>query len=126
MRKLRYVPKPKTLVHITCRTIQGLYLFRPGPESNDVFLGVLGTAQGINGLLRWPILGWPGVHCFGARIDGTPMTGHWFDRSQEHAARVRGEEYSRFEYATTRPWSSPRFPAGLISPTKPTVNASLP
>src|SRR5438128_7926295 len=45
MRKLRYVPKPKTLVHITCRTIQGLYLFRPGPEFNDVFLGVLGKAQ---------------------------------------------------------------------------------
>src|SRR5436853_5554908 len=182
MRKLRYVPKPKTLVHITCRTIQGLYLFRPGPEFNDVFLGVLGKAQrdcGIdlcavsvlsshfhllsvvddvkqaadfmrnlksrlaledNGLTGWSgtvfdrryemavvtdeeaaqvevfkyvlaqsvkeqlverIQDWPGVHSFRFLVEGTAMTGHWFDRSQEHAARVRGEEYSRFEYATT-------------------------
>src|SRR3954463_10952550 len=182
MRKLRYVPKPKTLVHITCRTLQGLYLFRPGPEFNDVFLGVLGKAQRdcevdlcavsvlsshfhllavvddvkqaadfmrnlksklaleTNRLTGWSgpvfdrryemavvteeeaaqveifkyilaqgvkeqlverIQDWPGVHSFGALVDGTPMIGHWFDRSQEHAARVRGEEYSRFEYATT-------------------------
>ncbi len=180
--KTSYVPKPKTLVHITCRTLQGLYLFRPGPEFNDVFLGVLGKArrdcevdlcavsvmsshfhllavvddvkqaadfmrnlksklaletnrltgwrgtvfdrryemavvtdeeaaqvevfkyilaQGVKEQLVERIQDWPGVHSFGALLEGTPMTGHWFDRSQEHAARVRGEEYSRFEYATT-------------------------
>src|SRR5437763_8356948 len=182
MRKLRYVPKPKTLVHITCRTIQGLYLFRPGPEFKDVFLGVLGKAQrdcevelcavsvmsshfhllsvvddvkhaadfmrnfksklaletnrltgwsgtvfdrryemavvtdeeaaqvevfkyilaqGVNEQLVERIQDWPGVHSFGALVEGIAMTGHWFDRSQEHAARVRGEEYSRIEYAQT-------------------------
>ena len=45
MRKIRYVPKSQTLVHITCRTIQGRYLFRPGPQFNDLFLGALGKAQ---------------------------------------------------------------------------------
>ncbi len=180
MRKLRYVPKPKTLVHITCRTINGLYLFRPGPEFNDAFLGVLGKAQrdcelelcavsvlsthfhllsivddvkqaadfmrnfksklaletnrmtgwsgpvfdrryemavvtdeeaaqvevlkyilaqGVKEQLVERILDWPGVHSFGAPLEGTPLTGHWFDRSQEHAARVRGEEYDRLQYA---------------------------
>src|SRR3954466_15720868 len=46
-RKLRYInPSPKpTLVFITCRTIQGRYLFRPGPQFNDLFLGVLGRVQ---------------------------------------------------------------------------------
>jgi REP element-mobilizing transposase RayT len=44
-RRLRYVPKPQTLVHITCRTIQGRYLFRPDPQFNDLFLGALGKAQ---------------------------------------------------------------------------------
>ncbi|HEX3556714.1 MAG TPA: transposase [Thermoanaerobaculia bacterium] len=182
MRKLRYVPKSKTLVHITCRTIQGRYLFRPGPEFNDVFLGVLGKAQRdcevdlcavsvlsshfhllsvvddvkqaanfmrnfksklaleTNRLTGWSgtvfdrryemavvtdeeaaqvevfkyvlaqgakeqlverIQDWPGVHSFGALLEGTPLTGHWFDRSREHASRVRGEEYDRLQHATT-------------------------
>ncbi|HEX3552600.1 MAG TPA: hypothetical protein VIA62_05180 [Thermoanaerobaculia bacterium] len=184
MRKLRYVPKPKTLVHITCRTINGLYLFRPGPEFNDVLLGVLGKAQrdcGVdlcavsvlsshfhllsvvddvkqaadfmrnfksklaletNRLTDWSgavfdrryemavvtdeeaaqvevfkyilaqgvkeqlverILDWPGVHSFGALLEGTPLIGHWFDRSQEHAAQIRGEKYDRLQYATVEP-----------------------
>ena len=29
-RKLRYIPDPPTLVFITCRTVQGRFLFRPG------------------------------------------------------------------------------------------------
>jgi hypothetical protein len=44
-RKLRYIPDPPTLVSITCRTIQGRFLFRPGPAFNDRFLGILGRAQ---------------------------------------------------------------------------------
>src|SRR6476659_7752742 len=46
-RKQRYIPlSPKpTLVFITCRTIQGRYLFRPGPQFNDLFLGILGRVQ---------------------------------------------------------------------------------
>jgi len=44
-RKLRYVPQSRTLVSITNRTIQGRYLFRPGPSFNDLFLGTLGRTQ---------------------------------------------------------------------------------
>ena len=44
-RKLRYIPDPPTLVSITCRTVQGRFLFRPGPAFNDRFLGILGRAQ---------------------------------------------------------------------------------
>jgi hypothetical protein len=45
MRKLRHVPRPRTLVSITNRTIQGRYLLRPGPSLNDIFLGILGRTQ---------------------------------------------------------------------------------
>ncbi|MBW8873979.1 MAG: transposase [Acidobacteria bacterium] len=180
-RKLRYVPEPKSLVHVTCRTIQGRDLFRPGPEFNDLFLGVLGKAQRdceveihavsaisnlfhllltvddaqqttdfmrnfksklaleVNRLTGWqgtvferrydmtvvtgedaaqieclkhvlaqPVQGqlverideWPGVHSMPALLEGRPLTGHWFDRSQETAARSRGEEHGRLKYAT--------------------------
>jgi hypothetical protein len=30
---------------------------------------------------------WPGVHSAAALIDGTPLMGHWLDRTQEFAAR---------------------------------------
>jgi REP element-mobilizing transposase RayT len=180
-RKIRYVPQPNTLVHITSRTIQGRYLFLPGPQFNDLFLGALGKAQGdcevainavsvlsshfhlllvvddaeqvanfmrnfnsklaleVNRLTGWEgtVFGrrydmtvvtdeelaqagtlkyvlaqsvkeqlveraedWPGVHSLPALLEGEPLTGHWFNRSQEHGARVRGEEYGRLQYAT--------------------------
>jgi REP element-mobilizing transposase RayT len=44
-RKLRHVPGKQTLVAITCRTVQGRFLFRPSEELNDMVLGVLGRAQ---------------------------------------------------------------------------------
>jgi len=44
-RKLRFVPYAQTLISITCRTVQGRFLFRPGPALNDFVLGVLGRAQ---------------------------------------------------------------------------------
>src|SRR5258708_12690643 len=44
-RKLRYVPEPRTLVFITCRTVQGRFLLRPGPALNDIVLGTLGRCQ---------------------------------------------------------------------------------
>jgi len=43
---------------------------------------------------------WPGVHSAGALIDGTPLEGHWFDRTQEFAARLRREDVGRMRYAT--------------------------
>lgn len=45
MRRLRCVLEKDTLVSITCRTVQGRFLFRPCREVNDVLVGVLGRAQ---------------------------------------------------------------------------------
>src|SRR5258708_38170310 len=44
-RKLRFIPHARTLISITCRAIQGRFLFRPGLQRNDVVLGGLGRAQ---------------------------------------------------------------------------------
>jgi REP element-mobilizing transposase RayT len=168
-------------VFVTCRTIQGRYLFRPGPEFNDLFLGILGRAQSrhemricgacvlsshfhlllevddarqlarfmrdlksklareVNRLTGWRgtvfhrrydmavvteeeaaqvgrlayILShgvkenlveraqeWPGVHCVKALLKGEPLTGHWFDRSREYAARNQRQAFERLCYAT--------------------------
>ncbi|HEX3554128.1 MAG TPA: hypothetical protein VIA62_12955 [Thermoanaerobaculia bacterium] len=43
---------------------------------------------------------WPGVHSIHTLLEGTPLTGHWFNRSQEHAARGRGEEFGPLQHAT--------------------------
>ncbi|HEX4965123.1 MAG TPA: transposase [Thermoanaerobaculia bacterium] len=180
-RKLRFVPHARTLISITCRTVQGRFLLRPGPLLNDIVLGILGRAQRryettisafsvlsshvhlllvvdsakeasdfmrytksklareVNRLTGWrgPVFDrryemtvvtdeeaaqierlryvlsqsvkeglvervsqWPGVHCAGALIDGTPLVGHWFDRTLEFAARLRGEDFGRMRYAT--------------------------
>jgi len=44
---------------------------------------------------------WPGAQCVEALVRGRPLEGLWFDRTREYAARVRGEEFRRMEYATT-------------------------
>jgi hypothetical protein len=43
---------------------------------------------------------WPGVHCAGALIEGTPLVGHWFNRTLEFAARLRHEVVGPLRYAT--------------------------
>jgi REP element-mobilizing transposase RayT len=43
---------------------------------------------------------WPGVNAAQALLDGTPLKGLWFNRSQEHAARNRGKAFHRLEFAT--------------------------
>ncbi|HSK77570.1 MAG TPA: hypothetical protein VLQ45_14055 [Thermoanaerobaculia bacterium] len=43
-RKIRIVPEGGGLFEITCRTIHGRLLFRPGTELNDIFVGVLARA----------------------------------------------------------------------------------
>ncbi|HEX7181154.1 MAG TPA: transposase [Thermoanaerobaculia bacterium] len=43
---------------------------------------------------------WPGLHCVQALLDGEPLAGYWFDRTKEYAARLRGEDFGRLEYAT--------------------------
>jgi REP element-mobilizing transposase RayT len=43
---------------------------------------------------------WPGVHCVNALLTGQSLEGTWFDRTQEFAARNRGEDFSPRHYAT--------------------------
>jgi hypothetical protein len=42
---------------------------------------------------------WPGVHGVRALTEGKVLEGLWFDRTQEYAARRRGEDFSRLRYA---------------------------
>ncbi len=43
---------------------------------------------------------WPGVHSIREILAGEPIRGRWFDRTQEFAARNRGEDFGRLQYAT--------------------------
>ena len=43
-RALRYVP-PHSLVEVTCRTLQGRFLLRPGRRLNELVVGALAMAQ---------------------------------------------------------------------------------
>jgi putative transposase len=179
-RKLRYLPAPRTLVFITCRTVQGRFLLRPGPALNDIVLGTLGRCQRnhdltlcavtalsshfhllavvedtrqiagfmrdfksklareVNRLTRWqgPVFArrydmavvtaeegaqierlayilsngvkeglvehvrdWPGVQSARALLDGEPLTGHWFERTREYAARNRRLPFEPLRFA---------------------------
>jgi hypothetical protein len=40
------------------------------------------------------------VHCVQTLTEGKILEGLWFDRTQEYAARRRGEDFSRLQYAT--------------------------
>jgi hypothetical protein len=51
------------------------------------------------GLVATP-LEWPGVHALRPLLSGEPVEGRWFDRTQEYAARRRGEDFERLRYAT--------------------------
>jgi hypothetical protein len=59
---------------------------------------VLGQAVKANLVER--VNQWPGVHSARALIGGTPLEGHWFDRTQEFAARLRREDIGPMRYAT--------------------------
>src|SRR6476659_8095219 len=58
-------------------------------------------ANGVKENLVERVCQWPGVHSAEALIHGTPLEGHWFDRTREHAARNQGEELSREEHVFT-------------------------
>jgi len=38
--------------------------------------------------------------CHPELLEGKPLKGLWFDRTQEYAARIRGEDVDRLKYAT--------------------------
>ena len=191
-RRLRYLtPEGSGLVEVTCRTLQGRFLLRPGKELNEIVLGALGRAQelypvgicafafGSNHyhlLLRvedtrqmssflchfnsnlareagrlygwrekfWgrrfqaiPISeeeaaqlerlryvlahgckeglvdrlrDWPGVSVLPVLLEEQPLKGIWFDRTQEYAARRRGEAFDRLRYATAYSLKLERLP----------------
>ena len=44
-RRVRFLPEGDCLVEVTCRTIQGRHLLRPGPRLNRLVVGVLARAQ---------------------------------------------------------------------------------
>ena len=57
-------------------------------------------AQGTKEFLVERVLDWPGVHCARHLIDGTPMVGRWFDRSEEGKV---GEEVGSVERVVLSP-----------------------
>ncbi len=42
----------------------------------------------------------PASHAIRELLEGKPLKGLWFDRTQEYAARNRGEDFDRLKYAT--------------------------
>ncbi len=67
-------------------------------------------AHGVKENLVERVLDWPGVHAARAILEDKPLTGYWFDRTQEYAARNRGEEFGRLTYATEETFSLSRLP----------------
>ena len=57
-------------------------------------------SHGVKKNLVSRVLEWPGVNGLRHLLYGEPLTGYWFDRSQEYAARQRGESFERLSYAT--------------------------
>jgi REP element-mobilizing transposase RayT len=57
-------------------------------------------SHGVKEFLVEKVLDWPGVHAARALLEGKPLEGLWFDRTQEYSARRRGEEHKRDRFAT--------------------------
>ncbi|MFL6262612.1 MAG: transposase [Thermoanaerobaculia bacterium] len=44
---------------------------------------------------------WPGLHCVRQLADGEPLSGTWYDRTQQYLARRKGEDADPRQHATT-------------------------
>ena len=55
-------------------------------------------ANGVKEDLVERVCQWPGVHSAEALMHGTPLEGHWFDRTRQYAARNQREELSRDQF----------------------------
>ncbi len=42
---------------------------------------------------------WPGAHSVRALLEGSPLTGYWYNRTAEFQAKARGERYRRDDFA---------------------------
>ncbi len=51
------------------------------------------------GLVESP-LQWPGIHAAGPLVRGEKLEGTWFNKTQESAARNRGEDVGAYDFAT--------------------------
>jgi REP element-mobilizing transposase RayT len=58
-------------------------------------------AHGVKESLVATVTDWPGAHCAGALLAGEAAAGVWIDRTQQHAARHRGEDAPDADFATT-------------------------
>ena len=62
------------------------------------------------GLVRRPE-DWPGAHSVQALLDGRPIRGIWFDRSQEYEARRCGKRPGKYEFAEEETFELTSLPA---------------
>jgi hypothetical protein len=59
-------------------------------------------SHGVKEQLVAKLLEWPGLHCARPILNGAPLTGTWFDRTKEYAARRRrGENPDPLQYTRT-------------------------
>ena len=58
-------------------------------------------AHGVKESLVATVTDWSGAHCAGALLAGEAAAGLWIDRTQQHAARHRGEDAPDADFATT-------------------------
>jgi hypothetical protein len=56
-------------------------------------------AHGVKEMLVDRVKRWPGVHFAKSILGGKPLKGLWFNRTEEFAARNRGEDFGRLKYA---------------------------
>ncbi|MEA2564028.1 MAG: REP-associated tyrosine transposase [Acidobacteriota bacterium] len=56
-------------------------------------------AHGVKECLVDQVKRWPGVHFAKSILGGKPLKGLWFNRTEEYAARNRGEDFGRLKYA---------------------------
>jgi hypothetical protein len=58
-------------------------------------------AHGVKENLVARLRDWPGLHCIHQLADGEPLTGTWYDRTQQYLARRKGEDADPAKHATT-------------------------
>lgn len=80
------------------RRYQGIVVSNEEEAQIDRLMYIL--SHGVKeGLVERP-QDWPGAHSVNALLTGEPLEGLWFDRTQEYAARHRGDDFDRLAYAT--------------------------
>ena len=80
------------------RRYQGIVVSQEEAAQVDRLRYVL--AHGCKEGLVESLTDWPGAHCVKPLLEGTSIEGTWFSRTQEYAARRRGEDFHARQYAT--------------------------